>query len=147
LKAGDYPTPLNINELQIKFNPLKYSQLNRVSESQFQIQRVLNNINNIQDETERNEATTVALKEINDLALELLLETIEYVKAPDAMVFEKEFIREFLQNCDNKDYLKIRDANIELRKTTELKPLEIKCIHCSHEYEQTFNINVTDFFG
>ena len=78
---------------------------------------------------------------------ELLLETIEYVKAPDAMVFEKEFIREFLQNCDNKDYLKIRDANIELRKTTELKPLEIKCIHCSHEYEQTFNINVTDFFG
>lgn len=147
LKAGDYGTPMNINDLQIKFHPLKYSQLNRASESQFQIQRLLAGLNNIIDEQERNDASASALKEINELAMNLLLETIEYVKTPEAIVFEKEFIREFLLNCDNKDYIRIRDANVELRKSTELKPLEIKCIHCNHAYEQMFNINVTDFFG
>ena len=41
----------------------------------------------------------------------------------------------------------IRDKAIELKKSTETKPLEFSCIHCHHEYEQQFNINVSDFFG
>lgn len=143
---GDYATPINDNDLQIKFKPLNYKQVNKAGESQFQIQRILNQVDTIEDPEERGKRTGEIVKEINEMALALMLDTIEYIKTPDATVFEKSFIREFLENCDKNLYNKVRDRNIELRKSTELKPLDIKCTHCNHEHTQEFNINITDFF-
>jgi hypothetical protein len=145
-KPGDYATPLSNDDLQIKFKPLNYKQVNQAGESQFEIQRLLNSIDGITELEERNKATSTIVQTINNMALELMIDTIEYIKTPDATVFEKEFIREFLNNCDKNTYNKIKDKNIELRKSTELKPLEVKCLHCQHEYTQPFNINISDFF-
>jgi hypothetical protein len=78
--------------------------------------------------------------------MSILSETIEYIKTPTATVLDKQFINEFLVNCDRNTYNKIKDSNIELRKSTEIKPLDIKCTHCEYEYQQQFNINVSDFF-
>ena len=77
----------------------------------------------------------------------VLAQTIEYVKTPNITVAETEFILDFLKNCDKDMYMKIRDYNSELKAQTEIKPLKIKCIHCSHDYEQQFTLNTTDFFG
>jgi hypothetical protein len=76
----------------------------------------------------------------------LLVETIEYIKTPTATVFEKEFIEGFLRNCDKNTFNVIKQTNIDLRSSAEAKPLDIKCMHCSHEYQQSFVINVSDFF-
>jgi hypothetical protein len=145
-RPGDYSTPISDDDLQIKFKPLNYRQVNKAGEGQFQIQRILNQVDSIEDPEERGKRTSEVVREINEMALSLMLETIEYIKTPDATVFDKAFIREFLENCDKNLYNKVRDKNIELRKSTELKPLEIKCIHCGHEHTQDFNINITDFF-
>jgi hypothetical protein len=146
-KPGDYNTPLQIDEsLQVKFQPLNYKQINQASESQFQIQRMLNGVDAIEDLEQRNTKTSEILSTINDMALDLMIDTIEYIKTPDATVLDKDFIREFLTNCDKNTYNKIRDTNVELRKSTELKPLEIKCLHCQHEFSQPFNINISNFF-
>lgn len=145
-KPGDYATPLGKDDLQIKFQPLNYKQVNQAGESQFEIQRLLSSIDGITELEERNKATSNIVQTINNMALELMIDTIEYIKTPDATVFDKEFIREFLNNCDKNTYNIIKEKNIELRKSTELKPLEVKCLHCQHEYNQPFNINISDFF-
>jgi hypothetical protein len=145
-RPGDYDTPITDEDLQIKFKPLTYRQVNKAGEKQFEIQRILNQLDSILDPNERNAQTATVLKDINDMALELMLETIEYIKTPDATVFDKDFIREFLSNCNKNLYNQIKDKNIELRKSTELKPLDVKCLHCQHEFSQDLNINITDFF-
>ena len=147
LSPGDYNIPLKLDELTIKFHASKYSTINQASTKQFEVQRALAIIQTMDDTPERDKASGDLIHQMNIMTLDLIVDSIEYIKTPDSMVFEKEFIREYLQNCDIKSYETIRDKAIELKKSTETKPLEFSCIHCHHEYEQQFNINVSDFFG
>jgi hypothetical protein len=143
---GDYNTPVTIGELKIKFRPLTYKEVSKANEKQFEIQRTLLDIDRIEDVDLKNSKTSQLIASINDLTTELLIETIEYIKTPEATVFDKEFINEFLQQCDKNTHNFIKEKNIELRKTTELKPLDITCSHCSHTHQQSLNINISDFF-
>lgn len=145
-KPGDYAKPLTLGELTIKFKPLTFAETNKAGMVQFEIQKNMQQIMAIEDEDVRNVKSSELLETINSTYLELIIATIEYIKVPTGTVFEKDFIEEFLRNCDRKTYEAIKDHSVSLRESTETKPLEIKCIHCGHEYEQKFGINVTDFF-
>jgi hypothetical protein len=145
-KPGDYSVPLELNDLKIKFKPSTYKEVNSASTSQFEIQRVLYSLEGVQDEQEKSKKTNEILKTINELTIDLIVNSIEYIKTPDGTVFDKGHIREFLLNCDRNTHNTIKETHIELRKSTELKPLDVKCVHCSHEYQQQFNINISDFF-
>lgn len=146
-KPGDYSTPLKINDLSIKFHPLSYKKINDTSSIQFEVQRALIDIQNMPDGEERSRKSSELLIKMNSIAMNLIIETIEYVSSPAGLVLDRQFIKEFLENIDIKTYEKIRDMSLELKKTTDTKPLKFKCVHCSHEYEQPFNVNITDFFG
>ena len=147
LKSGDYTPELEVGDLKIKFRPLTYREMNVASLGQFEVQKLFANIGNIEDEDERNKVSKQALEKITNLTMDLLSQAMEYVQTPSLKVEETEFILDFLRNCDRTVYIKIRDYNAELKMSTEIKPLQIKCIHCGNEYEQPFTINPTDFFG
>lgn len=145
-KPGDYNQPLVVDGLTIKFKPLNYKQVNKAGENQFEIQRQLLAIDRMEDSEEKNQKSADLLKHINEISMSIIVDTIEYIKTPEVTVLEKEFISEFLMNCNKNTYNMIKDVNITLRKSTELQPLDVTCMQCKHEYVQPFNINVTDFF-
>lgn len=146
-KPGNYNKTLDINDLKIKFKPLIFQKINQAGAAQFDVQYQLNRITSMEDSPERDKQSSVLIKSMNDLAREIVLESIEYVKTPNATVIDRNHIKEFLDNCDLKTYDSIRNYSIELKKSTETKPLQFTCIHCQHSYDQPFNINVSDFFG
>jgi hypothetical protein len=145
-KPGDYSTPLVINDVSIKFRPLPYKEINQTNIFQFEVQKMMASIAQIESAEEQNIRSTEVLTKIKEMTITLLSSTIEYIKVPEATVFEPAHILEFLQNCDKQTFEKIKDKNVELRENTATKPLKMKCMHCQHEYEQTFTINITDFF-
>jgi hypothetical protein len=146
LEAGDYTSPLVINELQFKFRPLTYKEMNEAAIGQFEVQRIFNAAAQKETDEERNKVTQEAFKQVTELTMKLLTQGIEFIKTPNAMVTEKEFILDFLRNCDKTVYLKVRDHSAELRMKTEMKPLDVKCVNCNHEYKQPFTLNPSDFF-
>lgn len=146
-KYGDYNTPLTIDDMSIKFSPLNYKKVNEAGTKQFELQRALAMIQNMDEGEQRDSTTSKLINEMQEMAMQLVVDTIEHIKVPEAVVLEKAHIREFLSNCDIKTYELIREHTVELKKSTDIKPLQFKCMHCSHEYEQPFNINVSDFFG
>lgn len=148
LKAGDYSKELQVGELSIKFRPLTYKEMNEASLNQFEIQKLFANLESadISDE-ERASRSKDAVKSITEITMKILAKTIERVTTPDSQVTETPYILDFLQNCDKTTYTTIRDYHTQLKASTELKPLKIKCIHCQHEYEQTYVLNASDFFG
>lgn len=145
LKAGDYTKELEVGELAIKFRPLVYKEMNEASLHQFELQKLFIQLEQLEDE-DRAKKTQEAVISITDVTMQILAKTIEYVKTPGAMVSETEFILDFLQNCDKNTYTAIRDYHTTLKENTELKPLQIKCIHCQNEYTQPFVLNASDFF-
>lgn len=147
IKPGDYSQTLKIGDLEFKFRPLIYKEMNQASLGQFELQKMFTKIDAAKEEQEKAKLSQEALKEVTNLTMEILSKTIEYIKTPGAMVTEKEFIHDFLKNCDRNIYTKVRDYNAELKTETELKPLDVKCSNCSNEYKQAFTLNPTDFFG
>jgi hypothetical protein len=135
------------DEIQIKFKTINYKQINNTSQKQFEVQRALQIINDTEDVKEKELRTTELIKEMNSMALELILDMIEYVKTPNATVFERGYIKEFLLNIPKQLFDNIRDYTIELKKSIEVQPLDFKCVHCSHEYKQPLDLNISDFFG
>jgi len=147
LKSADYEKELTINELSIKFRPLSYKEMNEAGTGQMEAQRIFMILEKEENEAVRAEKTQEALKFITDVTMKILSQTITHIRTPNAFVEEKDYILDFLKNCDRESYIAIRDYNANLKAQTEIKPLKIKCIHCQHEYNQQFTLNTSDFFG
>ena len=148
LKPGNFNEELKIGSLKVKFRPLSFKESNKGNIAQVEMQRVLNNINSIEDEEKRAKVTSEGLTKISKIGMEIIASTIDYIEMPDGVkVSDKKYIQDFLENTDKKTYTTIREHSITLRQNTEIKPLQMKCVHCKHEYEQPFTLNISDFFA
>lgn len=147
IKAGDYSEPFTVGDLKFKFKPLRYKDMNEAALAQFEVQRMFKSIESIEDEDEQTKARQDTLTRVTLLTMSIIAKAIEYIETPNVTVDEYEYIVDFLRQCDKDLYAKIRDHNAEIKKGTELKPLDVKCIHCEHEYQQPFTLNPSDFFG
>ena len=79
--------------------------------------------------------------------MEVIASTIDSIILPDQIVTNPDFITEFLTQCDRNIYESIRNTISKLRENSQTKPQKIRCVNCSHEYEQSLALNVSDFFG
>jgi len=147
LKPNDYSKVLEVGELKLKFKPLTYKELNEIALSQFEIQRTYAKIEAIENDDERLTANKKSLEQVTILTMEVVGKTLEYIETPSLRVQEPGFIFDFLKNCDKNMFSTIKDYNSELKKDSDLKPLDVKCPNCSHEYKQVFTLNSSDFFG
>jgi hypothetical protein len=147
LSGGDYDTELLVQELLIKFRPLTYKEVNEVSNKQFESQKLFNAIDAEEDFELRAQKTQQAILSVTELTMSILAKTIVYIKTPGAFVEDTDYILDFLKNCSKETYTLIRDHNTSLRANSEIKPIKLKCIGCQNEYEQTFTLSASDFFG
>jgi len=147
LKAGDYHLPLKMSELEIYLSPLDYKNMNKAALAQFEIQAKYKNLSKVEDDQERIKQSQEALIEITKLTMDILAKAIVKIVTPDEDVSNEEHIHDFLKNADTKTYESIRDYNTELREKSTIKPLDITCAECGHEYKQPFTLNASDFFA
>lgn len=147
LQKGKYDEPLILQDLSFKFKPLAYKQINKINQVQFEIQTVVMGLDSIADENLRKQKSNETMQKLNDLSVSLVSETIESITTPSAVVNEKEFIVDFLKNCEKQTFESLRNYAIKMRESSEIKPLKMKCIHCQHEYDQSLILNPTDFFA
>lgn len=146
LEIGNYNEPVIVNDLTFKFKPFSYKKVNNINMVQFEIEQAIGRLDSITDPAERQTQSGIAMQKLNNLSIELISESLDYISTPSAVVYEKEHILDFLQNCDRKIFEQLRNNAVKLRESSQLKPMDVKCIHCSHEYKQKLTLNVSDFF-
>lgn len=146
LKAGDYATEFAVNDLKIKFKPLNYKEMNDAALAQFEINKANLMVQTDIPEEQKQKILEEALRQITDQTMQIITKSIEYIKTPSSVVDNKDYILDFLRNCDKNVYIAIRDHSAAIRQESELKPLNIKCFNCSHEFTQPFTLNIADFF-
>lgn len=146
LKSGDYASEFEVKDFYIKFRPLTFKELNEAGMKQFELQKIISSLTSVEDAEQRDKVGYDIVERVTLLTMELSAASIEYVKTDNVVVKDQEFILEFLKNCDRNIYNAVRDRNAELKSATELKPLQVTCPSCSHEYEQPFTLNPADFF-
>jgi hypothetical protein len=148
LKLPDFESTLQYGDLEIAFTPVSYEHQNSSNQSQFEEQQMIQSVTGSDlPEEEKLKRLNDAMRRITEFTIEALKWSIAGIRTPGAIVSEQEYIKEFLLNCDRKLFNIIRDHVIDLRKVSDLKPLDIKCGNCSHEYQQTVTLDMTSFFG
>jgi len=148
LQMPDYMTPLQQGDLEIALKPMTYRDQNGVNLNQFEQQRVIQSATESDmSEEKKLELLNAALKNITELTVSALKWNIASIRTPQVLVTDPDHIEEFLRNTDRKLFVTIRDLIIEKRSVSEFKPVKIKCVGCSHEYDQTVTLDQTSFFG
>lgn len=146
ISSPDYATDLEYSDLSIKLKPISYKEINKASMDQFEFQKMAAQVDSIEDEELRKKTVKDALEKITNITMDLISHSVEYIKTPTVTVDNREFILDFLRNCDKKVYTAIRDHSSKLREEAEIKPMPVKCTNCEHEYKQEITLNPTDFF-
>ena len=147
LKPGNYADEFEINDLKIKFRPLTYKEMNEAAVAQFEINKASVLVQSDIPDAEKTKILEGALRQITDQTMIILAKTIEYVKTPSGVVDNKDYILDFIKNCDKNIYIALRDHSAKIRSDGELPPLDIKCTNCQNEYQQSYTLNLSDFFG
>ena len=148
LKSPDYSKSVDIGDLKVFFKPLSYKQINENSVVQFEEQKLASVLEDMEmDEEEKLQRLSTAFANMTELTVKALAQNINYIQTPEGIVQEEEYINDFLHNCDRDIYNRIRDYVIGMKGDNELKPLQIKCQECEHEYEQPFTLDMSNFFG
>lgn len=143
----DYGKNITHGDLEITLRPITYQDQNGTNQLQFEQQRLLQQLpgSDLPDD-EKIKRLNAALARITELTVDALKFSIGSIRTPQAIVTDPKYIHEFLTNCDRTLFAQIRDRVIELRQSAEMKPIPIKCSACSHEYQQTLNLDMTSFF-
>lgn len=147
LVCPDFSVPLVVNNLKITYRPLTFKEVNQAGIEQFNVQRMFLGLENIPDETEKLVQTKVAIKAVTDVTMKLIASSIQSIDTGDVVVDNKDYILDFLVNCDKNVYAEIRDHMTKMRESSQVKPLHIQCPNCSNEYDQPFTLDLSDFFA
>jgi len=133
--------------------PLSYRHMTDVSIRTFESQKTMQSIvtADLTDE-QKLELFNQGLSTITDLTVEMIAESIFFVKTPDDFVEDRSFIQEFIKNADASLIQKIQDRINENKKTVGILPL---VIHATEEqilagapesYELPITMDNSNFF-
>jgi hypothetical protein len=143
-----YQKPVTIGQFEILFKPLSFQEINATNQEQFNEQK-LAEVLPTADLTDNER-----LKQINDLVLKItdgtikaLSASISSIRTDDIIVDDATQISEFLNNCSTQIFNAIKDAAIEKRNASSLKPLKFTCSQCNKDYEQPLILDLSNFFG
>lgn len=142
----DYDGVLSIRDLEVKFKPITYHESNAVNLAQFEIQKTISVLNDFEDTPEKAAKIQEAIKKLNALMVDILVQTVEWIRTPEVTVSDQAFIKDFLLNCDRATHNEIKNHSIKLKTQNQLKPFKIQCVNCQHIYDQEVVLNITDFF-
>jgi len=148
ITPGDYEKSVRDGDIEIFFKPMDYRQINANNLAQFEDQKLLMSVETGDQPVEDKMAQlSEILKKITTVTIRALAQSISAVKTPQAVVTDPNHITEWLENCDRRVFLMIRDHIIATKQTSEIKPLTISCPACGHEHQQIFTLDMTSFFG
>jgi|TARA_B110000285_G_scaffold39202_1_gene42692 hypothetical protein len=148
IKMPDFSEPVIIGDITVYFKPLTYKDQNDNNTAQFQDQKMLEALpTSDMPEEEKIAALQQAFNNISLLTLNAIADSISMMKTGDDVVVDKDHIKEYLQNCNNKSFDKIRKKIEKVKLEGEMSPLQIVCNDCKHEYTTPFTLNVANFFA
>jgi len=147
MKPVDYTVPITSGDMEIFFRPMTYRNMSDNNTMQYQNQKLLQNLPDADvPDADKMSALSRALKEVTEMTVKALSQSIAAVKTPTALVTETEFIEDLLKNCDRNLFNQIRDYIVDNKTKSEMQPLSLTCPSCNNEYQQTVTLDMSSFF-
>jgi hypothetical protein len=142
------------DNLECAVHPLTYKDIAQSSLKTFESQK---QIQFVSDETlpeeQRIDILNKSVAAISEITLDLIVNSISYIKTGDTVVTETEFIREFLENADKGIFNKIEDHLARMKAAIGIKPLTFEsspeniALGAPEKYEMPLSLDQSAFFA
>ena len=80
ISVDGYNNNVDLNEMTITFKPITYKSYNKLNLSQFELEKNIRKMNEITSDEERLKYSTEMMKQLNDLTMLLVSESIDNIK-------------------------------------------------------------------
>ena len=149
IQLPNYDKPIEVDGLLIWLKPNDYTATNELNQERYVQQRLIKGITDSNlPEDQKIERFKAALAEMTAATVRKITDFIDYIITDDGMkVSDKDFIKQFVENADQKTYNIIRDGILTKNQQYTLKDVEIKCSSCGHEDRRAFQFDPANFFG
>lgn len=115
------------SSMTVFVHPLTYKHLTLTSMKAFETQRLMEAINNDElSEEKKLEIFNQSFNKMTNITIDLIADSIYSIQTPDAIVKDKKFIKEFLENADKDVVSKIKNHIDQMKEVNGLQPIEVE---------------------
>jgi hypothetical protein len=144
--ACEYDNKVVLKDLSIKIHPLTYKQWTEFQLQNFQLQRQLKQITEMTDEQQQGLMVNELYAKLTVIQQNAIFLQIASVDTGTQVVDEREFITEWLDNCDKDIFDAIKDKIEANRTAWEIPKIAAVCNACSAENQIAITMDQTSFF-
>jgi hypothetical protein len=134
------------DEVTLKIRPLQYEEMTHFSVENFKLQRQLYQTQDLATDEEKQKAIDGIYQTLSEIQLQLFLTSIESVNLPGTVVTEKQFIEEWLRNCERSVYAKVKSKLEENKSVWDIPKQHVTCTECQHEDDIVVTLDQSNFF-
>lgn len=138
-------TVLN-GEVEVFVRPLSYREISALSIKNYQMQKKLQQIASLEAD-QQPQAVEEIYRITAETQLQLVKDSIVSVKTPAGVVYDPEYIAEWITNCGSEVFNAIKQALEENKKTWAVPPKSIVCPECSKPDTLSVILDQSNFFG
>jgi hypothetical protein len=146
-----YNVPVEVDGLQIFLKPQKYFDLNKRNKLEFEEEQMMKVIREANDSSDKEVVTAQFNQHLNnvlDLNYESLTTSTEkIITETGTVVSNPEFIKEFYTNVQGSVIKKVQDVVSTFARDIAVKPFDVTCPHCNHQYKVSFTFDYANFFA
>lgn len=136
-----------LQDLTINIQPLNYKQSTEFKLKNFKLQQKLSQAEFVEDASEQQKLINGIFKELSEIQTELYIASVESVQTGNTVVNERDFITEFLSNCDKMIFDKLKEAIEKNQKTWQMPLFPAKCEECASENKISIDLDQASFFA
>jgi len=140
--------------LIIYVKPLNYREISKASAETFETQRIINIVNDESlEEDKKLEIFTQSFNKLTKMTLDIVTDTVYRIDTTAGTVTEKEFIVEFMNNCDKTVFNAVKTHLDKLKDIIAIKPMRVKATEemvaagSAEEVEVPLVFDPSTFFG
>lgn len=149
IQCPDYSNKVEYNEIKIKLRPQPYFTANKSNMISFEEQKIIDTLRNADLEPEVKQIEIAkSMQKLTDISIDTLKDSTEYIEMPDGtIVNNKDHIREFYSNVENKLVKEIQARLAEFNNATQIKAQQVQCNDCGKPYSVPITFDYANFFG
>jgi hypothetical protein len=143
----EYDNKIVLKDLSVKIQPLTYKQWTEFQIKNFQLQRQLKQIFELPDESQQSKLVAEMYTQITNIQKEAIFLQIASVDTGDQVVEEREFISEWLSNCDKTIFDSVKTLVEKNRTAWEIPKMSAACDSCGAENHVSVTMDQSSFFA
>lgn len=141
-----FDSKISIGEMIVSLKPMTYEEMSKFNVENFKLQKTLSQLKDVEDENVRQQYLDTIYQKLAEIQVEVFLTSIESIQTPDAVVTEKDFIREWLTNTVKDSYQMIKNKLEENKNSWQIPKLSVKCDECGHDDQVELVMDQSNFF-